>query len=96
MFLNTLDPEGRHEFLSKFNQKMERKVDVAEIKEELWDIVVEFGEPIFMSTGLDKDASEELLIKLVHMRETRPNTEPKSCKDRSTLKKRKVKSLRLK
>ena len=61
---------------------MERKVDVEEFKEELWDIVVEFGEPILMRTGLDKVTREEL----IHIQETRPKTEPKSCKDSSTLK----------
>ena len=60
MFLDKLDPEGWQVCLSKFNQKVERKADVAEFKEELLDIVVEFGEPILMATGLDKGAREEL------------------------------------
>ena len=85
IILDTLDPEGWQEFLSKFNRKVARKMDVAEFKEELWDIVVEFGKPILMTTELDKDAREELLSKMVHMREKRPNTEPK---ERSTLKKK--------
>ena len=65
---------------------MERKLDVEEFKEELWDIVVKFGEPILMRTGLDKVAREELPRKMIHIQETRPKTEPKSCKDSSTLK----------
>ena len=89
MFLNTLDQEGWQEFLSKIIRKLERKVEVDEFKEEWRDTVVEFGEPIMMGTGLDKAAREYLLNKVVHIRETRPNAEPKPCKDSSTLKKKK-------
>ena len=39
-------------------------MNVAEFKEELWGIVVEFGEPILMASGLDKEAREELLKKI--------------------------------
>ena len=68
---------------------MERKVDVYEFKEELWDTVVEFEEPILMETGLDKEAREEFLSKIVQLRETWLNTEPKSCKNSSNLKNKK-------
>ena len=71
-------------------------MDVEEFKEDLWDIVVQFGEPLSMVTGLHKEAREKLPSKMVHIRETRPNTEPRSCKDSSTLKKMKVKKLGLK
>ena len=54
------------------------KMDVEEFEEELWEIVVEFGELIVMGTGLDKEAREELLSKVFHIREMRPNTEPRS------------------
>ena len=40
----------------EFNQKVERKVDVEEFEEELWDIEVEIGKAILMRTGLDKEA----------------------------------------
>ena len=43
------------------------------------------GVSILMGTGLDKEAREELLSKMIHIRETRPNTEPRSSKDSSTL-----------
>ena len=86
MFLSTLDQKRWQNFLTEFNQKVVRKVDVEEFKEELWDIVVKFGEPILMGTGLDKVAREELPRKMIHIQETRPKTEPKSCKDSSTLK----------
>ena len=33
-------------FLLEFNQNVKRNMDVEEFKEELWDIVVAFGEPI--------------------------------------------------
>ena len=37
--------------MMEFNQKMEQKADVKEFKEELWGILVEFGQPILMGTG---------------------------------------------
>ena len=39
------------------------KVLVEEFIEQLWDIVLLFGDPILMGTGLDKEAREELLSK---------------------------------
>ena len=78
MFLNTLDQKGFQEFLSEFNQKVERKVNVDEFKEELWDTVVRFGEPVLMATGLDEKAREELLGKMTHMRKTKPIIERES------------------
>ena len=74
--------------LSEFNQKVERKIDVDEFKEELWDTVVEFEEPVLTATGLDEKAREELLSQMVRMRETRANTNPKSSKNISTLEKK--------
>ena len=50
MFLNTLDENGWQIFLSKFNQKVEEKVELDDFKEELWDAVVGFGEPVLMAT----------------------------------------------
>ena len=98
VFLYTLDKKGWLELLSKFDQKLERKIEVDEFKKELWDTVVEFGEPISLATGQDENAREELPSKMVHMRGTRTNIEPKPFKNSSTLQKRKVKikSLRLK
>ena len=95
MFLITLEQKGWLDFLKKFNPKIERKLDVDEFKEELWDTKVEFGESFLMATRLVKKAREELLDKIVHMREPRANTGPKSCKDSSTLKeKSKTKKVR--
>ena len=85
-FLSTLDPEVWQKFLTEFDQKVERRVFVEEIKEQKWELVVEFGEPIPMGTGLDKEPREELISKAILFWETRPNTEPKSCKNSSTLK----------
>ena len=74
--------------MSKFNQKVERKIEVDEFKEEMWDTVVGFGEPMLMVTGLDEKAREELPSKMIHMPETRAKIAPKSYKDSSTLKKK--------
>ena len=38
---------------------MEKIVDVEEFKEEVWDTVLDFGEPILLGTGFDKEAREE-------------------------------------
>ena len=78
-----MDQEGWQKFVIEFNRKLERKEE--EFMEELWGIVVGFGVSILMGTGLDKEAREELLSKMIHIRETRPNTEPRSSKDSSTL-----------
>ena len=72
-------------------------MDVEEFKEDLLDIVVQLGEPLLMVTGLDKEAREKLPSeRMANIRETRPNTELRSCKDSSTLKKKEVKKLGLK
>ena len=45
--------------LDRIQSESGKKVDVEEFKEEAWDIVVEFGEPILLGTGFDKEAREE-------------------------------------
>ena len=45
-------------FLKEFNQKVKQKADLGELNEELWDLVLEFVEPILMGSGLDKEARE--------------------------------------
>ena len=47
-----------------------KQIDVEEIKEELLDFVVEFENSILMGTELNKEAREELLSKINHIRET--------------------------
>ena len=59
-----------------------------DFKEEFWDIVVEFGEPVLMATGLGEKARGELLDKMVRLRKEKQSAEAKSCKDSSTPKKR--------
>ena len=66
-FLGTADQEVWENFLLEFNRKVNRKIDVEEFKEEMWDIVVEFGEPILMGTGLDREASDEQLSKMISL-----------------------------
>ena len=50
--------------------------------------MVKFEEPALMATGLDEKAREELLSKMVKLKETRRKTKDYECKDGSTLKKR--------
>ena len=86
MFLATLDENVWREFLSEFNQETESETTLDNFKEELWNTVVKFGEPVLMSTGLNEKARKELLSKMVKVRKTRQKTRDDECKDSSTLK----------
>ena len=86
MFLSTLDEKTWREFLSDFNQKAETEATLENFKEDLWDTVVKFGEPVLMGTGLDEKARKELLDKMIKLRETEQKTKYDECKDSSTLK----------
>ena len=81
MFLETLDEKAWREFLSEFNQETKSEATLDNFKEELWNTVIKFGEPVLMGTGLDEKARKELLRKMVKLRETRQKT-----RDSSTLK----------
>ena len=59
MFLSTLDEKTWLEFLSEFNRKAETEATLESFKEELWDTVVNFGEPVLMGTGLYKTKRRE-------------------------------------
>ena len=67
---------------------MKSETTLDNFKEELWNTVVKFGEPVLMGTGLDEKARKELLSKMVELRETRQKTKDDECKDGSTLKKK--------
>ena len=88
MFLNTLDEKAWRDFLSEFNQRMKSETTLEDFKEELWETVVKFGEPVLMSTGLDEKAREELLSKMIKLREEKRKTKDDACKDSSTLNKK--------
>ena len=85
MFLGTLD--GR-DFLSEFNHETKSETTLDNFKEEMWNTVVKFGEPVLMATELDEKARKELLSRMVKLRETRQKTKDGECKDGSTLKKK--------
>ena len=86
MFLETLDEKAWREFLSEFNQETKSDTTLHNFKEELWNTVVKFGEPVLLGTGLDEKARKKLLSKMVKLRETRQKTRDGECKDSSTLK----------
>ena len=48
MFLGTLDEDAWREFLSEFNREVDGENTLDDFKEELWDTVVKFGEPVLM------------------------------------------------
>ena len=88
MFLGTLDEKAWRNFLSEFNQETKSETTLDNFKEELWNTVVKFGEPVLMGSGLDEKARKELLSKMVKLRETRQKTKDDECTDGSTLKKK--------
>ena len=56
MFLGTLEEDAWREFLREFNREVNSEITLDDFKEELWDTVVKFGEPVLMGTGLDEKA----------------------------------------
>ena len=90
MFLGTLDEKAWPEFLREFNQNTKSEIILDNFKEELWNTVVKFGEPVLMATGLDEKTRKELLSKMVELREAQPTTREDECKDSSTLKQKTV------
>ena len=79
-FLGTLDADAWRRFLSDFNREVDDDTTLDDFKEELWDTVVKFGEPILMGTGLE----EKLLSKMVELRKAPRKTREDKCKDSST------------
>ena len=65
---------------------MDDETTLDDFKEELWDTVVKFGEPVLMGTGLEEKAREELLSKMVELRKASRKTKEDKCKYSSTLK----------
>ena len=90
MFLGTLDEDAWREFLSEFNREVNGEITLDDFKEELWDTVVKFGEPVLMGTGLEEKAKGELLSKMVELRKAALKTKEDECKDSSTLKQKTV------
>ena len=85
---NTLDEKAWREVLSEFDQRVKSETTLEDFKEELWNTVVKFGEPVVMGTGMDEKARKELLSKMIKLRETEQKTNDDACKDSSTLNKK--------
>ena len=85
MFLGTLDENAWRELLREFNREVNSEITLDDFKEELWDTVVKFGEPVLMGTGLEENARGELLSKMVELRKAPLKTKEDECKDSSTL-----------
>ena len=83
-FLGTLDEDAWREFLSDFNREVNDEITLDDFKEELWDTVVKFGEPVLMGTGLEEKARGELLSKMVKLRKASRKTKEDKCKYSST------------
>ena len=88
MILNTLDARAWREFLSEFDQRVKSETTLEDFKEELWNTVVKFGDPVLMGTGLDKKARKKLVSKMIRLRETEQKTKDDAFKDSSTLNKK--------
>ena len=82
MFLGTLDEDVWRE--------LDGEITLDDFKEELWDTVVKFGEPVLMATGLEEKARGELLSKMIELRKASRKTKEDECKDSSTLKQKTV------
>ena len=67
---------------------MEDKDKVDDFKEELWSLVVKFGEPVLIGTGLDEKVRNGLPEKLIGLRKQKQDTGANPCKDSSTLNKK--------
>ena len=50
MFLGTLDEKAWRDFLSEFDQETKSETTLDSFKEELWNTVVKFMEPVLMAT----------------------------------------------
>ena len=90
MFLGTLEEDAWREFLREFNREVNSENTLDDFKEELWDTVVKFGEPVLMGTDLEEKARGELLSKMVELRKASLKTKEDECKDSSTLKQKTV------
>ena len=90
IFLGSLKDDAWQEFLEEFNQEAGSETTLDKFKEELWDTVVRFGEPLLIGTGLDEKARKELLSKLVELRNSRSKTREEKCEDSSTQKQKTV------
>ena len=90
MLLGSQDEDAWREFLREFNREVNSEITLDDFKEELWDTVVKFGEPVLMGTGLEEKARGELLKKMVELRKTPLKTKEDECKDSSTLKQKTV------
>ena len=88
MFLSTLVEEAWRNFLGEFNQRVEDKVEVDDFKEELWSLLVKFGEPALIGTGLDEKGRLGLLEKIIGLRKQKQDTGANPCEDSSTLNKK--------
>ena len=67
---------------------MKSETTLEYFKEELWDTVVKFGEPVLMGTRLDEKATEELLSKMIKLRKEEQKNKDDACKDSSILNKK--------
>ena len=88
MFLKTLDEKAWRDFMSEFDQRMKSQTTLEDFKEEMWNTVVKFGEPVLMGTGLDEKARKELIGKMIKLKETEQKSKEDACKDSSTLNKK--------
>ena len=46
-------------------------------------MVVKFGEPVLMGTGLNEKAREEILSKMIKLREKEQKTKDDACKSKN-------------
>ena len=74
MFLNTLNEKAWRDFLSELKQIVKSETTLEDFREEFWNTVVKFGEPVLMGTGLDEKARKELVGRMIKLREPKQKT----------------------
>ena len=74
MFLNTLNEKAWRDFLSELKQIVKSETTLDDFREEFWNTVVKFGEPVLMGTGLDEKARKELVGRMIKLREPKQKT----------------------
>ena len=62
---------------------MENQLEENDFKEELWNTVVKFGEPVLIGTELDEKGRKGLLEKKIRLRKQKKDAGANPCKQKT-------------
>ena len=77
-------------FHGRVQPEVENKNGIDAFKQEMWNTVVKFGEPVLIATGLDEKGRKGLLEKMIGLRKQKQDAGANQCKDSSSLNKKKT------